>query len=278
MLSISIGPMAVSVSLLSTILGIIVFWATTHWHTRKTPENARAVDAVFSAVVIGFIVARLAFVLTLWSVYKENWWQVFNIRDGGFMPHFGWIAGIFILMASSRGRRKITGAYLRASIATFCVVIPLNIAAFLDSSGVGLPQIPVRDSSGAKVSLQTFEGKPLVINYWASWCPPCRKEMPVLETAQKQHSSVTFLFVNQGEDPTTAQRFLTSQGLNMKNVFYDPASQLSRASGAAGLPTTLFFNSAGKLVSSHLGELSHARLAHYLQLLNQNDIQNKGKL
>jgi thiol-disulfide isomerase/thioredoxin len=277
MLSISIGPFALSVTMLITVVAISVFWAMTHWLTRKGLENAKAVDGVFSAVIVGFISARIAFVLKLWSVYQDNWWQIFNIRDGGFIPYFGWIIAILVLIASSRGKAEITKAYLRASIAAICVVIPLHLAASYYSSAVTIPQIPVRDNKGTQVKLQTFQGKPLVINYWATWCPPCRKEMPVLEAAQKQHSSVTFVFVNQGEDPMTAQHFLTSQGLDIKNVFYDPASQLSRASGAAGLPTTLFFDAAGTLIDSHMGELSNASLAHYLQLLDKNDIQNKAK-
>lgn len=275
MLSISIGPVAVSVSMLTTVVGIILFWVLTHWLTRKSAEKTHAVDAIFRAIVVGLIVARIAFVLKLWSVYQESWWQILNIRDGGFIPYYGWIASILVLIASARGKRDITRAYLRASIATLCVLIPLNFAAFLYSDEVRLPKIPVYDSTGEQVSLQTFEGKPLVINYWASWCPPCRKEMPVLEAAQMQHSSVSFVFVNQGEEATVAQRFLKSQGVNIENVFYDPASRLSRASGAAGLPTTLFFDATGKLVASHMGELTPASLTHYLQILTEKHIQEK---
>jgi thiol-disulfide isomerase/thioredoxin len=275
MLSISIGPIAVSMSLFTTMIGIILFWTISHWLTRKNAENKQASDGIFTAIVAGFIVARIAFVLTLWSVYQENWWQILNIRDGGFIPYYGWIVSIVVLIVSSRGSRKIGKAFLTASIIALAVIIPLNFAALLYSAGVEIPQIPVRDSSGAQVSLQTFKGKPLVINYWASWCPPCRKEMPVLAAAQQQQTSVTFVFINQGEDAATAQHFLEAQGLNMKNVFYDPASQLSRASGAAGLPTTLFFDASGKLVDNHMGELSAASLAHYLQMLDKNAILNK---
>lgn len=277
MLSISIGPFAMQVSLLITFIGIAVFWVITHWITRKNADNTHAINGLISAIVGGLIIARLAFILKLWSIYQEDWWQMLNIRDGGFLSYYGWIVGIFILIASSRGRRNITRIYLQASIATLCVVLPIHFAARIYSPDAGIPSIPVHDSHGMQVNLQNFHGKPVVINYWASWCPPCRKEMPVLEDAQKQHSSVNFLFVNQGENPPTAQYFLKSQSLSIKNVFYDKASQLSRASGAAGLPTTLFFNANGKLVSSHTGELTHASLAHYLHLLNETDIQNKEK-
>ena len=277
MLSISIGPFALSVSLFITIIGIIVFWATTHWLTRKSPEKKQAVDAIFTAAWVGFVIARLAFVLTLWTEYKADWWQIFNLRDGGFIPYYGWIASVFILIVASSRKRKISQVYLKAGIVALCLVGPLKYAAFLFNTEVGLPQFPVRNSIGEKITLQTFKGKPLVINYWATWCPPCRKEMPVLQTAQQQHAKVTFLFVNQGEDSSTVSEFLQSQGLKLDNVFYDPASQLSRESGAAGLPTTLFFDASGKLVANRMGELSQASLAYYLQLIDtkQNNIQNE---
>jgi thiol-disulfide isomerase/thioredoxin len=277
MLSISIGPFAVSVPMAITLIGIILFWGITHWFTRKTPENTRAVDGVFRAVIVGFLIARSAFILTLWSVYKENWWQIFNIRDGGFIPYYGWIAGLLILIISAHSQRKITKAYIKASITTLAVVIPLNFLAMLYSAGLSIPNMTIRDSNDLEVSLLAFEGKPLIVNYWASWCPPCRKEMPVLETAQMQNPAVSFVFVNQGESTATGEAFLNTHGFNLQNVFYDRASQLSNASGAAGLPTTLFFDASGKLVTSHMGELTDASLKYYLQILNDNDMQNKKK-
>jgi len=275
MLSISIGPFAVAISMLITMVAIAVFWIMTHWLSRKSEESAKIKDGFITAVIIGFIAARVTFVVRLWPEYQENIWQILNLRDGGFIPYYGWMIGVLVLIAISRGKRAFTRVYLVASFVAFCVVVPLYYTASLYSAGITIPDIPVRDSAGESINLQTFQGKPLVINYWATWCPPCRKEMPVLAAAQRQHSSVTFLFVNQGEDPITAKRFLSSQDLAIKNVFYDPASQLSRASGAAGLPTTLFFDATGKLVDSHMGELSNASLAHYLQLLHKNDNPQK---
>lgn len=275
MLSISVGPFALSVSMLITLVAISVFWAMTHWLTRKNEQSDKIKDGFLTAIIVGFVAARLAFVVRLWSEYQESWWQILNLRDGGFIPYYGWMIGILVLIAVSRGNRAFNKIYLIASLAAFSVAVPLYYAASYYSSGISIPDIPVRDKNGEAINLQSFQGKPLVINYWATWCPPCRKEMPVLEAAQKENASVTFLFVNQGEDPMTAKRFFTSQGLALKNVFYDPASQLSRASGAAGLPTTLFFDERGKLVDSHMGELSNASLAHYLQILNTSDHQQK---
>jgi thiol-disulfide isomerase/thioredoxin len=275
MLSISIGPLAMSVSLLTTIIGISVFWTLTHWLTYKTVDNKYVMDAVFRAIVVGLLVARIAFVLTLWSQYQKQWWQVFNLWDGGFLPFYGWAMAVFMLLISARGKRHITKVYLIASLVTIGITLPINLAARMYSSGIAIPQTPVIDTQGKPVNLQVFQGKPLVINYWASWCPPCRKEMPVLAAAQKEHTAISFVFINQGESTATVKEFLVSQELQLDNLFYDPASQLTRGSGIAGLPTTLFFDASGKLMDSRMGELSEASLAHYLQRLNENDVQHK---
>jgi hypothetical protein len=64
------------------------------------------------------------------------------------------------------------------------------------------------------------------------------------------------------------QKFITAQQLDLKNVLFDQHSNVSRESGAAGLPTTIFYNREGKLVTSHMGELSHASLQYYIQAIN----------
>src|SRR5690606_23095565 len=74
--------------------------------------------------------------------------------------------------------------------------------------GTRLPEMGLRDNQGKPVALQDYVGKPLVVNLWATWCPPCRREMPVLAQAQQDNTDVTFLFVNQGEGERLIADFL----------------------------------------------------------------------
>ena len=129
----------------------------------------------------------------------------------------------------------------------------------------------MRNANGESVQLSSYQGGPLVINLWATWCPPCRREMPVLQNAQHQHQNVTFLFVNQGESMQSVSTFLETQGLNLSNVLFDSGGQLAQKVGSMALPTTLFYSPEGRLLGSHLGELSEASLARALESFDQNN-------
>ena len=130
---------------------------------------------------------------------------------------------------------------------------------------VALPDLTLKRLGAGEVSLHQFLGRPLVINLWASWCPPCRAEMPLLAEAQSRYKEVTFLFVNQGEDEATIHKFLSETGLPLGWVLLDPDSKLSRILKAGGLPTTYFFNAKGELVATHPGQLFEAALEGYIQ-------------
>ena len=131
--------------------------------------------------------------------------------------------------------------------------------------GTRLPDISLRNADGETVKLTDYQGGPLVINLWATWCPPCRREMPVLEEAQRQRPDLTFLFVNQAESMQSVSTFLATQGLSLDNVLFDGSGRLGQAVGSMALPTTLFYSANGSLLASHLGELSEASLARALE-------------
>jgi thiol-disulfide isomerase/thioredoxin len=135
----------------------------------------------------------------------------------------------------------------------------------LYEQGTRLPQITLRNAAGQTIQLSDYQGGPLVINLWATWCPPCRREMPVLENAQQQRPDLTFLFVNQSESMQSVATFLETQGLSLTNVLFDGSGRLSQAVGSMALPTTLFYSPNGYLLGSHLGELSEASLARALE-------------
>ncbi len=111
------------------------------------------------------------------------------------------------------------------------------------------------------------DGKPLVVNLWATWCPPCRREMPVLAAAQQRERGVNFVFANQGENRATVVRYLTASQLALANVTLDRYNELGNVAGSGMLPATLFYDGSGRLIDTHLGELTAATLEKKLSPL-----------
>jgi hypothetical protein len=84
--------------------------------------------------------------------------------------------------------------------------------------------------------------------------------MPAMQRAQAANPGVHFVFVNQGEEAPAVAQYLDQHGLILRNVLLDPHSNVGVALGQGALPTTLFFDAEGRLVSTRLGELSSATL------------------
>jgi len=105
------------------------------------------------------------------------------------------------------------------------------------------------------LSLAKFRGHPLVINFWASWCGPCRTEMPLLEKAfRSEGGKVDFLGVDTNDSSGAARSFLQRVSVAYP-VASDPKGSLAAKYGLFGLPTTIFISSTGKVVGRHIGQL-----------------------
>lgn len=115
--------------------------------------------------------------------------------------------------------------------------------------------------AGAGVCLAAaLSGRPLVINLWATWCGPCRREMPMLMEIAPARRDVTFLLLNQGEAAGVVRRYLSASGLPGAHVALDPAADMGRRLGVAGLPLTIFVGADGLVRRTHIGEISRAAL------------------
>jgi thiol-disulfide isomerase/thioredoxin len=124
-----------------------------------------------------------------------------------------------------------------------------------------MPDVALENIKGGRTPLTAFTGKPVVVNLWASWCPPCRREMPMMAEIAGNRKDVTFLFVNQGEKRTTVEGYLTNEKLTLPNVMLDSRMDVPRHYTTPGLPVTLFIGAEGKLRSVHVGEISREALA-----------------
>lgn len=261
MLSINAGPFALAISHL-LLLGALI---TATWvEARLVRHTLTRKTAVFGLFILGIATARIAFVLTYFAQYSDAPWKALDIRDGGFVVWPGVICallgGLIIGWRRPGQRRALTFAM------SIGLAIWVSGGLILDhyQKGNSLPDTTLRTLTGEPVRASDYRGKPVVINLWATWCPPCRREMPVLRDMQREREDITFLFVNQAESAGEVSDYLSKQQLVLSNSFLDPDGEFARQVGSVALPTTLFYSPDGRLIDSHLGELSRASLTHYL--------------
>lgn len=118
-----------------------------------------------------------------------------------------------------------------------------------------LPQAALIDMADAPRSMDEFKGKWVVLNFWATWCPPCREEMPALDRLQAAMPEIAVVPVATGRnDPAAIERFFTEAAIaNLENI-RDPKSELARAMGVMGLPVTVIVNPEGQEVGRLIGD------------------------
>lgn len=119
------------------------------------------------------------------------------------------------------------------------------------------PDFTVYDGDGNAVKLSDFRGKPVVLNFWASWCGYCTKELPDFqEIYKKEKDKINFLFVNwtdgQQETKEKARAFLKENGYDLP-VYYDLDQDAVAQYGLTGIPATAFIDRNGNLVSGRVG-------------------------
>lgn len=270
MLSFNLGPLAIPMDLALLYAAFFIAWFSGWLIGRKRGSNPEA--ALFSMLFFGALAARVAFVIQYFEQYADQLWQIIDIRDGGFLLLPGVIAAVLVgLYKAWRQAPLRVPLAIGVCIGLIAWGASISVLNALQSSQQ-IPDITVRDIDGQSVSLQDLAGKPLVINLWATWCPPCRREMPVLAAAQAANPDIRFVFVNQGEGEALVNKFLTQQQLSLSNNLLDTGGRLGQAVGSLSLPTTLFYSPDGLLKNNHLGELSHASLKHALRHIQTDNI------
>ncbi len=163
------------------------------------------------------------------------------------------------------------------------IVGVLVAIAWLGWTALAQPALPDFDVSGEPIDLPEqgafpgvttdefrgmlvgLRGQPVVVNIWASWCPPCRAEMPLLEVvAQSYAGEVVILGVASNDDPGAAKRFLDELGVTYPNVS-DTTGDIRVALGLTAYPTTYVFDSEGNMQARVNGGISEQRLASLIE-------------
>lgn len=231
-------------------------------------RSAELGTILWRALLIGLAAARLAFVWQYREHYLPDPLRILDPRDGGWTGIAGlgaaWIYTLYAAMRRQGARTALLGAL---ALASFVWIGAGRWLAPAPEARPELATLALRQLDGQPATLAAFQGKPTVINLWASWCPPCRREMPAFAAAQAAHPDVNFVFLNQAETPDDVSRFLQQHAPTLGNVLIDPAGEASRAMSNRGLPATLFLDAQGRLTDLRVGELSTASLAQRLEAI-----------
>jgi cytochrome c biogenesis protein CcmG, thiol:disulfide interchange protein DsbE len=152
-------------------------------------------------------------------------------------------------VACTHGSTDPTHPTVHASNPVTAPLLPTDVTA-----------LPSTDPSSFHELLGQLEGTPVIVNVWASWCDPCKKETPLLVKAAKTYGDrVQFLGLDVKDARPSAQQFLRTYGVTYPSV-YDSAGAVQRDLGFFGQPDTVFYDAGGKAVEKVPGQLDEATL------------------
>jgi thiol-disulfide isomerase/thioredoxin len=127
------------------------------------------------------------------------------------------------------------------------------------------PDFSLESLNGDSVSLSDYRGKAVMINFWATWCPPCRAEMPLIQDFADQFADeLVVLAVNAGEHRGDVAYFVEEHGFDLVFLL-DPENSVATLFNVRGFPTTLFIDQQGVLQATFIGEMDEAILSTHLE-------------
>lgn len=255
--AVTLGPFVLATDRAAALIGVAVFLIVGAIFTRRGSCLAKWTT---TALLWGFIGARVLHVLNHVDSFLSEPWRILFVWQGGF----SWIGGVIgvaltliFLFRHDRQAIPVAAASLASGAFTWFALMALWQAA----EGPPPPRFALSDLAGTRMmSIADRKGRPAVVNLWATWCPPCRREMPLLAEFASVRNDVDFIFANQGEGPSKISAYLQSEKLEITNVLLDPMNSLSRHYSAPGMPVTVFLRPDGSVATTHFGEISREAL------------------
>lgn len=285
----ALGPVLISTRIAAFVVAFLAArWIAARLAVRWGLDAASIRNSADGALVAGLIAARAGYVAVYWEAYASAPWTVLYFWQPGYLAVAGLAGGalyvLYRLRAQDPGRRlpalrAVSTGFAAGATILAAVLGTMGSLANAGGAEVGdkAPEIRLANLSGERVALTDLEGKGVVLNFWATWCPPCRREMPLLESAWKEYQSkgVVIVGIDVGESPDTVKPFIGSMGVTYPVWLDAPAgtegvddtNELLTRFGGVGLPTTVFIGADGVIEKIYIGELSRAMLAEWLPRL-----------
>jgi len=266
-MTLPLGPLMLAMDRFIAVAAIALFLAACGWVARKAEYAEHGRRAAWIAVIAGVIGARIGFVIANLPAYAPDPWSVLYLWQGGFSALWGVAAGAAALLLAWRGPERRKAFAVLAVVALGWFGLERTIAY---NQHQPLPEsLSVTRLTGQPLALDSLRGQPFVINLWATWCPPCRREMPMLINVAADMPGTPVLLVNQGEPVSTVIRYLHREQLGAQAIMLDPQSRVSAALGIAAFPATLFVDASGTVRHVHTGEISRAGLLAGLRRISK---------
>lgn len=261
---VQLGPLALALDRLVAVMAIWLFLAAGSWIARRCGRRSGA--AAWTSAAVGIVAARLAFVVENVTAYASEPVEALYFWQGGFSPAAGVAGAGLTLVVMLRSR----ALWMSLAVLATLSLLWSMFAIIQDRPGRALPSVAaLTDVQGVPVSLDSLEG-PFVINLWATWCPPCRREMPMLAETAAANPDVPIVLLNQGQPLAEVRDYLIEQRIDPRRVLVDQNGRLASEIGAMALPTTLFIGSNRQVQQVHVGEISRAALWSGIQELRQS--------
>jgi cytochrome c biogenesis protein CcmG, thiol:disulfide interchange protein DsbE len=174
-------------------------------------------------------------------------------------------------------QHKVASAVIAVCVAAAVAVTTVAATSGTATSPAGRadPQAPAftlsaLGSSAGHVSLTAYDGRPVIVNFFASWCVPCRKETPLMARFYRSaHGAVAVVGVDTNDSETAAVAFTRSAGVSYP-VAFDPAAKTAGAFGVVAIPQTFFLNAEHRIVDRIYGAVTAAELARGVALMNKS--------
>ena len=133
--------------------------------------------------------------------------------------------------------------------------------------------ITVYRQNGESVNLNDHIGRPIVLNFWATWCPPCVVEMPHFSKLDAETDDILFFMINltdgESETPEKVEKFLKDSGLTFKNILLDLDGEAMNAYKIHSIPMTVFIDGKGSIIDTKIGRLTEEQLREGIAGFNE---------
>lgn len=268
---VQLGPLAIALDRLVAIALILAFLSGLDWIVRR--YRVKAWQPAFLALFAGLVAARIGHV---WE-YRESYALEPIAALQAWLGGWNWLAGVaaaaVVIALTLRSPRSASAAL--GLLGALSLIWLGFVSLGGDRPALRLPpdlvleRLATAEGAAGPLRLSDLRGRPAVINLWATWCPPCRREMPMLTQTARTEQRVAIVMANQGEKAEQVSTYLRSQGLDPAHVALDPSGQLGSMVKLGALPTTIFVDREGKVRQVHTGEINRVQLDIAIRALDR---------